>query len=139
MPQKYELVFLDSNAFAAKLKKFDRGVVLLTRSALTNLLQSAGLELAGTRWIKSLGGGLWEFRLGPTTTQVLSGIGINSSALGILHQRLLLRVFFTLMPSDQILIISIYDKGKDPSKKRQQREIAEARAKLREFQHSSNR
>ncbi|MFM7030057.1 MAG: hypothetical protein ACKOWK_03200 [Micrococcales bacterium] len=138
MPQKYELVFLDSSAFAASLKKVDRGVVLLTRAALTNLLQSEGLDLAGTRWIKSLGGGLWEFRLGPTTTQVLSGIGLDSNVLGIHHQRLLLRVFFTLIAGDRILIIAIYDKGKDPSKKRQQREIAEARAKLREFQHKSN-
>jgi hypothetical protein len=45
----------------------------------------------------------------------------------------LLRVLCHAYGSRVILLLAAYDKGADPSKKRQQREIATARRRLREF------
>ena len=76
-----------------------------------------GLGVCRTRWGKNLGDGLAEFRVGEGDTQ--GGI--------------LLRVFFHAFGDRRILILHGYDKGEDPSERRQQREISEARRRLRDF------
>lgn len=43
----------------------------------------------------------------------------------------MLRVFFTVYGDRVVLLVGGYDKAKDPSSKRQQREIEVARARLR--------
>ena len=48
--------------------------------------------------------------------------------------KVLLRVFFHAHGDKLILLLGGYDKGKDPSKKRQKREIEEARRLLKQFQ-----
>ena len=48
-------------------------------------------------------------------------------------EAVLLRVFFTAYGNRVILLLGGYDKGSDPSKRKQDREIATARKRLQDF------
>ena len=71
-----------------------------------------------TRWGTNLGNGLAEFRVGEADTQ--GGV--------------LLRVFFHAFGGRRILVLHGYDKGEDPSERRQQREISDAKRRMSDFE-----
>jgi putative component of toxin-antitoxin plasmid stabilization module len=81
--------------------------------ALYEHLQHLGLGVCEIGYGKQLGGGLFEFRLrsGPWS----------------------FRVFCHAYGGRLILLLAGYDKARSPSKRRQLREIALARARLKEF------
>src|ERR1017187_4922921 len=80
-------------------------------TALREILQRQGINVCSSPFGKQLGGGLFEFRLR--------------------EDSLLLRVFCHAYGNQIVLLLSGYDKGKYPgSRRRQQREIAEARKRL---------
>jgi hypothetical protein len=88
------------------------GTQRLTLSVfLTAVSEYEALTEAPRSWIKPLGEGLFEFR--------------------IRDPELLLRLFFTYRRGHIILLLAGYDKGEDPSNKRQQREIDIARKRLK--------
>jgi hypothetical protein len=84
--------------------------------AMRSVLQRLGIEVCGTRFGKALGGGLFEFRLSITSPDAA-----------------LLRIFCHAHGNRVILLLSAYDKGRDPKSGRQQREIAVARQRLADF------
>lgn len=79
-------------------------------TAMREILQQQGVGVCGTPFGRQLGGGLFEFRLRDS--------------------ELLLRVFCHAYRDRIVLLVHGYDKGVDPSVKRQAREIAEARRRL---------
>ena len=91
----------------------------LVASFVAETVEVRGPMLLETPLLKSLGSGLSELRIRGR----LSGVG----------QEALLRVFVHFHGSRQVLILGGYDKGRDPSKRRQPREIATARGRLRVF------
>ncbi|MGB2710827.1 MAG: hypothetical protein WBC33_04865 [Conexibacter sp.] len=81
---------------------------------------------------KQLGDGLFEFRLRHDAAEILRSLGKPArSEAG--HERILLRVFCHAYGDRIVLLLGGYDKGSDPSRTRQQREIAEARERLEAF------
>lgn len=85
-------------------------------TAMREILQQQGAGVCGSPFGRQLGGGLFEFRLRDS--------------------ELLLRVFCHAYGERIVLLLDGYDKGADPSAKRQTREIAEARRRLaRRRQH----
>lgn len=54
-------------------------------------------------------------------------------------EKLLLRVYFHPYGNKIILLLGGYDKGEHPSSRRQQKEIEEARKRLRDFQDRQSR
>lgn len=79
--------------------------------AVDGILPQLGNRLAGSHWVKALGEGLFEFRIsGPN---------------------LLVRVFFTYKRGRVVLLLAAYDKGRDSSTKRQQREINKAKKRMK--------
>ena len=98
------------------------------RLALT-FIEVQGLELLGTHWLKALGRSLYEFRIGPTSTAVRSFLHDNEAPV-IPHQKMLLRVFSTFTFARRILFLNAYDKLKDTSQSRQQKEMERARKTL---------
>ncbi len=92
-------------------KKFAAG------HAMEAQLQQDGLGVSRTRWGKNLGGGVAEFRVSEPSTE----------------GEVLLRVFFHAFGDRRILVLHGYDKGRDPRSNRQQREIDEARRRLKDF------
>lgn len=94
--------------FLATLKPIDQVVVA---KFLSNVVQIHNLVLAPKSWVKPLGMGLFEFRIGAGST--------------------LVRIFFTFKKGRIVLLLGAYDKGADPANKRQQREISIARKRMK--------
>jgi len=85
-------------------------------AALWGILQQQGIAVCGTEFGRQLGEGLFEFRL-------------REGAL-------LARVFCHAHGKRVILLLGGYDKGRDPSPRRQKREIASARVRLADWSRS---
>ena len=103
---------------------------LLLRS-LKEILGVQGLALARSTWLKSLGGSLWEFRIGPTSKAVESKAGLLSDE-NVTQTKLLLRVFCSFQ-NNQVVIHGCYDKQRYGSGKRQNAAIRRARESLLTF------
>ena len=110
----YEIVFYeDENGRKPALewiRSLDRRKRRVLGTAMAAVLQQQGVSVCGTPFGKQLGNGLFEFRLR--------------------DDELLLRVFCHAYGNRVALLLTGYDKGDDPSPRRQQREIAEARRRL---------
>lgn len=100
--------------------------------AMAEFLQNEGVGVCRGPYGKQLGDGLFEFRLRHDAAEILRSVG--KPARDDPHgERILLRVFCHAHGHRVILLLGGYDKGADPSKKRQRREIADARRRLAEF------
>jgi putative component of toxin-antitoxin plasmid stabilization module len=102
----------DDFDFPAFLESLTNRQSLAFSLFLTKVSEFEELASAPRSWIRPLGDGLFEFR--------------------IREPEILLRVFFTYRRGRIILLVAGYDKGRDPSNKRQQREIAIARKRLQD-------
>lgn len=112
-------------------------------AAITHVLAVRGVELVRTEWLKPLGEGLHEFRVrhdASEITNMFGSEGANDPANLISPPRaILLRVFVHFHGDRVVLLLSGYDKGSDPSDKRQQREIARARKCLTAWHEQQKR
>jgi len=103
-------------------------------AALTLILAVHGVGVCGTPYGRQLGRGLFEFRLDEDEAAVSRKWSAGPSPPGrVIGTRILLRVFCHATGERTVLLLGGYDKGRDPSRRRQQREIARARARLGEF------
>jgi hypothetical protein len=66
-----------------------------------------------------------QFRIGPTTADVLAELGMPSSAFAS-RRALLVRVSFVFFGPARIVVLHAYDKTRDLTRLSQQREIAVA-------------
>jgi hypothetical protein len=100
--------------------------------ALREILEHEGIGVCRTAYGKQLGEGLFEFRLRHDAAEILRSVGKEArpEAGG---ERILLRIFCHAYGDRIILLLGGYDKGTDPSAKRQQKEIATARKRLTDF------
>ncbi len=88
--------------------------------AMREQLQQKGVGVCATEYGKQLGKGMFEFRLRRSVEQA--------------GERVLLRVFCHAHGNKVVLLLGGYDKGVDPSARRQGDEIAVARRRLAEWQ-----
>jgi hypothetical protein len=107
--------------------------------ALHEILAYEGTSVCSTEFGKPLGDGLFEFRLRHDAEEILPRKGrlkkIIDRARGK-SERILLRVFFHPHGDKLILLLGGYDKGRHPSSKRQETEIATARQRLEQWRRS---
>ena len=82
-------------------------------AALREILQENGVNVCGSSFSRQLGGGLFEFRLREQPLIICIPCHAHGDRL--------------------ILLLGGYDKGQDPSGRRQNQEIAVARARLEEW------
>ena len=101
-------------------------------AAFTHVLSRLGPDACGTEWAKNLGRGLYELRIRHSAeeTAAMFGGGARGRRSG---QAIVLRVFFHAHGRRIVLLLGGYDKGRDPSERRQQREIDTARRRLEDF------
>jgi hypothetical protein len=85
-------------------------------TAMRQILQEQRVAVCGTPFGRQLGEGLFEFRLREVD--------------------LLLRVFCHAHGDRILLLLGGYDKARDPSERRQEAEIAQARHRLRAWRQS---
>ena len=100
--------------------------------ALREILEVEGIGVCRGAYGKQLGEGLFEFRLRHDAGEILRSLG-KPARDEPQRERILLRVFCHAHGDRLVLLLGGYDKGADPSKRRQQREIAEARRRLADF------
>ena len=96
-------------------------------AAIDRVLSVRGMALMHTEWLKALGEGLHEFRVRHDADEIAHMFGGDPPRRASPGGRILLRVFIHFHGEKAILLLGGYDKGKDPSDRRQQREIAAAR------------
>lgn len=146
-PERWRLEVFATDDGAEPFTTFAENVDDFTWSAvdaaLKIVLAVRGLELARTEWLKPLGGGLHEFRVrhdAAEIDQMFGGAGADEVTNTISPPRaILLRVFVHFYGDKVILLLSGYDKGRDPSAKRQEREIAQARKCLTAWNQQQKR
>ncbi len=109
-------------------------------SGLERVLSHRGIDVCATEWGKQLGEGLFEFRIRHTVAEIERMFTDASSGRPEgKHEKVLLRVFCHAYGMKIVLLLSGYDKARDPSDKRQQREIMLARRRLAEFKERQAR
>jgi hypothetical protein len=122
--------------FIAKLSDFKFAAL---DAAMTHVLAARGLDLVRTEWLRALGEGLHEFRVRHDAEEIGQMFGGEGSTGDGAPESVLLRVFVHFHGAKVILLIGGYDKGGDPSERRQQREIREARRLLTQFKERQRR
>jgi hypothetical protein len=106
--------------------------------AMHEILAHEGPNVVNTEYGKALGGGLYEFRLRHTADEVIARAKspnvVRALVVKAAGERVLLRVFFHVHGAQVVLLLAGYDKGRFPSRKRQQQAIISARERLAEWQ-----
>jgi hypothetical protein len=126
-----EIRFADPESFKNQVASLSAIHQDLLLRSLKEILGAQGLALARSTWLKSLGGSLWEFRIGPTSKAVESKAGLLSDE-NVTQTKLLLRVFCSFQ-NNQVVIHGCYDKQRYGSGKRQNAAIRRARESLLTF------
>ena len=100
--------------------------------ALEEILANEGKDVCNTEFGKNLGDGLYEFRLRQSKGQLVSRVQphLKGTAVEGPEVDVEIRIFFGAYGNKIILLFQGYDKGKDPSKRRQNKEIKLARKRL---------
>ena len=112
----------DFERFFSKLGGYEQAVLA---AAINHVLKVHGVDICQGDWGKPLGDGLYEFRVRRSLQAILSEAGLDAPPdLGGADRTVLLRVFCTFHGDRIVLLFHGYDKKKDPSEKRQEREIA---------------
>ena len=118
--------------FASWLNRLSEAKFVALDAAIRLVLSERGLDLARTEWLKPLGEGLHEFRVRHDADEIEQMFGDLESRVRP-RQPILLRVFVHFHGSRIVLLLGGYDKGRDPSDKRQEREIKRARKSLEDW------
>jgi len=122
-----------------RMEKLRREQRIALETAIEVVLAERGLDVVETEYGKPLGGGLYEFRLRWTAAEVRAKAGRVSDAAAAKAEKIMLRVFFCTAGRKIILLLSGYDKGRDSSGRRQDREISRARKLLSAHQEAQKR
>ncbi len=100
-------------------------------TAIEEILVKDGLALASTPWLKALGEGLHEFRVRHDAATIKALYADSGARKPAKPAKILLRLFVHFHGEKVILLLHGYDKGSDDSPRRQNKEIEEARKRLR--------
>lgn len=144
-PEHWEMEFYEDEHGREPCLEFIEGLSpakkLAVRAALVNILGRQGPNVCESEFGKSLGGGLYEFRLRHHEAEVLARVrpDLAKRVEEAEKEKILLRVFFHPHGDKLILLLGGSDKGKDPGEKRQQREIEDARKALKAWQGRQRR
>lgn len=105
--------------------------------AMNEILQEQGVDVCDSGWGKHVAPGIFEFRIDRDPRDVVDrqqGRDVPTE-----RRKILLRIFCHAHGNKLILLLGGYDKADDPSKKRQQAEIATAKARLTVWKQRQNR
>jgi len=111
-------------------------------AALSNVLAYEGIGVCRSSWGKWVQGapGIFEFRVRHDAATILSERGLPvSEELKEGSSEILLRVFCHAHGKKVVLLLAGYDKGKEPSMKRQSAEIKRAKQRLTRWKTEQDR
>lgn len=102
------------------------------------LLKEKGTDLLNSSWFKSVGDGVFEFRIRHTAQQIEGLYKQKSVKKAAPKSPILIREFVAFRKDKVILLLAAYDKGKDPLAKTQQKQIALAKKRLKDWIQRGN-
>ena len=106
-------------------------------AAVRGVLAIEGTAVCQSHWGKSLGQGLYEFRVQKKSKkQLMQRVDPSYEPKPGDERSMTLRAFFITRGRRLILLLTAYDKGGNPSKKRQQLEIKTARSIAKHVMHN---
>lgn len=113
-----------------KLHEYDQAII---DAVIERVLQPLGMDICETEWGKSLGEGLYELRVRVSLNAILNRRASEDEHVSVVggDKTVLLRIFCTFHGRRVVLLFQGYNKGKDPSDRRQQKEIEKARKHLK--------
>lgn len=120
-------VLIEGPAFGKQLDQLRPELQLLTKLALTEILAKEGLSLASSTWLRFVGDGIWEFRIGRSLKAVYFKAGIEE--FSSTNVKVLLRIFCNF-DGNRILLLGCYDKQRHSEGRRQARAIRAAKEEL---------
>jgi len=100
--------------------------------AMSEILEVNGINICDTEYGKNLGGGLFEFRLRHGADDIAAMFTTRRPDAKD-KEPILLRIYCHAYGDKIVLLLAGYDKGADPSKKHENKEIQLARKRLTEF------
>lgn len=121
------------------IRRLSREKRIALETAIELVLAHRGLDVLETEFGKALGGGLYEFRVRWSAKEVASKVGAVLAEPAAETEAILLRLFFCTTGRKIILLLSGYDKAKNPGGRRQDKEIAEARKLLTAHREAEKR
>jgi hypothetical protein len=129
----YQLEFYEDAAGGSPVRRWLAEELTRTQrfalgQAMREQLQVLGVGVCGTAFGKQLGKSLFEFRLRRDASALALPGTIPAGS-----SRILLRVFCHAYGDRIVLLLGGYDKGADPSPRRQGKEIAIARDRLADW------
>lgn len=112
------------------LAPYYRAVVV---AVFRRIVAPMGIDICATGWGKPLGDGLYEIRIRKSLNAILrSGPQSAEDSVEGGDQTVLLRIFCTFEGEQVVILFQGYDKEKEPSKRKQRREINKARKLLKD-------
>jgi len=112
---------------------------LAVEIAIDRVLAVHGIDLVRTEWLKPVGRGLHEFRVRHEAAETARMFGGDEARPTTGTEKVLLRLFVHFYGDQVVLLLSGFDKGKNPKAKRQQLEIRKARRFLTQFKERERR
>jgi putative component of toxin-antitoxin plasmid stabilization module len=125
------VILIEVPAFSKHLDKLRPELQLVVKLALTEILAKEGLSLASSSWLRFVGDGVWEFRIGRSFKAVFSKAGIDEYSHNS-NLKVLLRIFCSF-EGNIILLLGCYDKQRHSDGKRQANAIRSAKEELLTF------
>jgi len=129
--QYLTLVHVEGSNFTREMKNLHPNTRVVVELAVQEILARDGMNLVAGNWLKGLGSGLWEFRIGKSFKSVFSKSGISNPA-GMSNEAILIRVFCTF-EDREIPILGLYDKQRRGPGRQQDQAIQNARKALLQF------
>ena len=135
MPWEVEFFQDDDGRQPARdfLDRLDTGKRMAMIAAIESFLEPMGLDVCASEWGRQLGDGLFEFRVRHDEAVIRRKAGLEVPDGAERRSDVLLRLFCHAYGDKIVLLLGGYDKGQDPSGRRQTREIRDARRRLRTF------
>ena len=137
MPTKWKIEFYEDAQGRRPVEKWIDGLndqkaeaVLV---ALQEVLSVNGIDLASGAWLKSLGKGLYEFRIRHSASEIQTMYKVANKGLVGGAEAILLRVFVAFEREKLIVLLGAYDKGKNDKQGFQQAQIEIARKRLKDW------
>jgi hypothetical protein len=133
-----EVVGTSFSKFLSSMPPYEQSVIA---AAVKHVLSVEGIGICSGEWGKPLGGGLYEFRIRKSlhAIQSISHTSSANKATSHSQQPVLIRIFCAFHGDKIVVIHHGYDKKRDPSHKRQQREIRTARKLHHEWKQGLNK
>ena len=126
MSPRYDLLY--SEEYLRQLKNLSPEDQSIVRLLVLEILGGKGIGLASSHWLKPLGAGLWEFRIGRNLKGILKSEGIEFAS-SLANRKILIRVFCSFEKGG-ILVLGCFNKLRSGGGRAQNLAINKARTLL---------